>query len=382
MPQSRPKIVVNKSTPRAVEVFSTVGDVHALDSSEFTPQAVRSADILIVRSETRVDRQLLEGSSVQFVGTVTIGTDHIDAAYLQSKNIRLASAPGSNARSVMEYVCAGLLSVWNGDVAGKTLGIVGVGHVGTLVARMAKALGMRVLLNDPPLSRATKDTKFVSLDELMSADAITVHVPLTTSGQDATYHLFDESRIKKMKRGSVLINTARGGVVETHALLDALTSRHLAGAILDVWENEPGINGDLLQRVTIGTPHIAGYSLDGRLRAVAMVYEEVCKFLRVSPSHPVSEQEIVQDIIVPSNLSGMDVVRFVILSAYDILADDSILRRVGDRPLSERGIYFTRLRSNYRTRHEFTHWNVRVSRAQEEASGILRELGFRVSVIS
>src|SRR5512140_2221371 len=190
---SKPTIVVNRNTPQVVEIFSRLGNVIALDTPEVTGQTVRNADILVVRSETKVDKALLEGSNVRYVGTVSIGTDHVDTAYLTSRDICFASAPGSNSNSVAEYMAAAFLT-WSKrtgtPLRGLTLGIVGVGNVGSKVARVAEALGMRVLLNDPPLSRAGAALPLVSLDDLMGADMVTLHVPLTKSGPDATYHLF------------------------------------------------------------------------------------------------------------------------------------------------------------------------------------------------
>ncbi|HEY4613263.1 MAG TPA: 4-phosphoerythronate dehydrogenase, partial [Bacteroidota bacterium] len=286
MTSRAPTIVVNRNTPSAIETFSHLGTVVALDTSDVTREAVRDADVLIVRSETRVNRDLLEGSAVRFVGTVTIGTDHIDLEYLKSKSIAFVNAPGSNSNSVAEYIAAALL-VWSrrtGEaLSGKTLGVVGVGNVGSKVVRVARALGMTALLCDPPLARATSDRMYRSLDELMEADFISLHVPLTTDEPDATYHLFDAARVGKMKRGSILLNTARGSVVETEALRNALSSKYLSTAIFDVWEGEPVVDVDVLHHVMIGTPHIAGYSLDGKLNALRMVYESACKFLNASP---------------------------------------------------------------------------------------------------
>jgi len=382
-----PTIVVNKNTPMVVEVFSRLGNVIALDTPEVTKEAVRDADILIVRSETDVDSSLLEGTGVRFVGTLTIGTDHIDLDYLTSRGIRFASAPGSNSNSVAEYLAAALL-VWcqrTGEpLRGKLLGIVGVGNVGSKVVRVARALEMDVVLNDPPLARETGDPSYRPLDELMDADFVTLHVPLTRTGPDATYHLFAEERLKKMKRGSVLINTARGAVVEKSALRDALSSGNLSAAILDVWEGEPRRDTGLLDLVMIGTPHIAGYSLDGKLNALRMVYEQVCQYLQVgaewsdglTPPPSASER-----IVVPQSITvEREIVAFAIRQAYDIELDDYMLRRVVSMPETERGRYFMRLRAEYRTRREFFNRVVELSPEQKSTSAVLNELGFMTEV--
>jgi len=223
MKQRLPTIVVNKNTPFIFEAFSQLGNIRMLGTSEVTPDAVRDADILIVRSETRVDRDLLEGSSVRFVGTPTIGTDHVDLEYLTGHGIVFANAPGSNANSVAEYVAAALLA-WadrtGTSLGGRSIGIVGVGNVGSKVVNVARALGMVPILNDPPRMRESGDASFKSLDELMDADVISLHVPLTRTGEDKTWHLFDASRIGKMKKGPVLINTCgHAGACRCHLVI-------------------------------------------------------------------------------------------------------------------------------------------------------------------
>lgn len=382
-----PHIVVNRHTPMVMEVFSRIGNVIGLDTQEVTREAVREADILIVRSETKVGRDLLEGSRVRFVGTVTIGTDHVDEAYLASRGIAFASAPGSNANSVAEYVAAALLnrSTRAGKpLPGTTIGIVGVGNVGSKVVSLARALGMHVLLNDPPLARKTGDSFYRSLDELMEADILTLHVPLTMSGQDRTYHLFDNERIARLKKGAVLVNTSRGPVVESRALHDALSSEHLSAAILDVWEGEPRIDVELLARVLLGTPHIAGYSLDGKLNALRMVYENACGYLGIPADWNAGIAESFGQaarIAIPGNImDDMEIIRFAVRQAYDIECDDHLLRQITRLPEKERPRYFAELRSGYRVRREFFNRVVELSPVQLGAQGVLSALGFHTEV--
>lgn len=381
------KIVVNKNTPKAIEVFSQLGSVIALSSQEITKESLKNADALIVRSETRVDKGLIEGTPVRFVGTVTIGTDHVDLGYLDSKGIVFASAPGSNSTSVAEYMAATLcvLAERTGESLNKrTIGIVGVGNVGSKVVGVARAFGMEVLLNDPPVARKTGDTSYRSLDDLMGADIISLHVPLTNDGPDATYHLFDETRINRMKNSAVLINTSRGGVVETEALHQSLLSKHISAAILDVWENEPEISPELLQEVLLGTPHIAGYSLDGKLNAVRMVHESLCRYLnrtidRDIMLRPDSYEET--RISIPPNLLRVDeIVSSAVRQAYDIELDDRLLRKILSLETGSRGRYFMQVRAEYRIRREFHNLTVELARSQEAASQILGNLGFRISV--
>ena len=380
-------IVVNKHTPFAVETFSHLGRVIALDTPEVTARTVRNAEILVVRSETKVNRDLLEGSAVRFVGTVTIGTDHVDLEYLKAHNITFASAPGSNANAVAEYIASALLT-WSArtqeELTGKTIGIVGVGNVGSKVAKVAKALGMEVLLNDPPLACKTGDKVYRPLDELMQADVITLHVPLTMSGNDRTYHLFDHARILRMKQGALLINSSRGAVVERGALREALAQGHLAGAILDVWEGEPAIDVGLLDLVALGTPHIAGHSLDGKLNALRMVYEAACGFADVSSQwqgEGAGEPPGLGRIVVPEEKAQVeDILRYAIRQTYDIELDDYLLRQIAAVPEPQRGAYFAKLRSEYRTRREFYHRHVDLSPGQTGALEALTQLGFKARV--
>jgi erythronate-4-phosphate dehydrogenase len=386
MPQNV-HIVVNKHTPFVVEAFEKIGRVTALDTKEITGEAVKDADILIVRSETKVDADLMEGSRIKFVGTVTIGTDHVDEKYLRNNGIKFVSAPGSNSNSVGEYVTAALLElacVGGFELRGKTLGIVGVGNVGRKVWRKAEALGMRVLLNDPPLERTGSKYPLHSLDELMEADIVTLHVPLTRTGTDATFHLFDEQRISMMKPGAMLINTSRGAVVETEALKKALDRKRLSASVIDVWEKEPRIDASLLDLVTIGTPHIAGYSLDGKVNALRMNYEAVCDFLSIKCKQDIDNlvPPIGSPVIKPDNddSSEEEFLRNIIRKCYDILADDKSLRNIISVPEEERAKYFSRLRSGYGIRREFFNRTVVLPANRNDLSGCMETLGFKIKI--
>ena len=378
-------IVVNKHTPYVVQAFEKIGKVTALGTREITKDAVRDADILIVRSETKVNRDLLEGSSVKFVGTVTIGTDHVDEGYLANNGITFVSAPGSNSNSVSEYITAALLELAQSlgfSLHEKTIGIVGVGNVGSKVWRKAEALGLRVLLNDPPLERQGSTYPLHSLDELMEADILTLHVPLTRTGPDATYHLFNESRICKMKHGAILFNTSRGAVVETEALKSALLDKYLVATVLDVWEREPNIDTSLLELVTFGSPHIAGYSLDGKVNALRMNYEAVCRFLSLPVDRDINT--LVQDPalteinIDTTKLSNEHSLHKIIKECYDISLDDRLLRKLISLSDTERGKYFQKLRAEYRVRREFFNSTVSLPKKTQEIADVLRLLGFKV----
>jgi erythronate-4-phosphate dehydrogenase len=381
-------IVVNKHTPYVVQALEKIGKVTALGSHEITKDTVRDADILIVRSETKVNGDLLEGSRVKFVGTVTIGTDHVDGGYLAKKGISFVSAPGSNSNSVSEYITGALLELAHTKglvLREKTIGIIGVGNVGSKVWRKAEALGLRVLLNDPPLERQGSGYPLHSLDELMEADIVTLHVPLTRLGPDATYHLFDERRIRRMRQGSILINTSRGAVVETEALKRTLLDTHLAAAVLDVWEGEPTISDSLLELVALGSPHIAGYSLDGKVNALQMIYEAVCRFLSLPVDMNVKKfipDPVVPEIKIETTIVSIEqTLRDIVKKCYDICLDDECLRQLATIPDKERGKYFQKLRAEYRMRREFFNFTVSLLNKANKAGELaemLRVLKFKV----
>ncbi len=378
-------ILIDKNIPYGESVFSTLGQVTALETGEILTAAVRRADLLVIRSETRVNAALLDGSPVRFVGTATIGTDHVDTEYLAARGIGFASAPGCNANSVAEYITAALLTLSQRlgfGLEGKSLGIVGVGNIGSKVVRVGQALGMRVMQNDPPLARQTGDARFLPLDALMEADIITLHVPLSRIGSDATYHFFDADRIGAMKPGSILINASRGAVVDTAAIRNALIEKHLASAVLDVWEKEPSINVELLSLVTLGTAHVAGYSLDGKVNAVRMIYHALCRHLEVQPTWAGWDrlpEPAASRISLPEQGGRREeILRRTVAQCYDIELDDRLLREMLAVPDDRRASYFMRLRTGYRMRREFFATMVKVPPTQREIGNVLRALGFIV----
>ena len=272
------KIVVDDKIPFIREKLELLADeVVALRGADISADDVRDADALIVRTRTRCDEALLKDSKVQFVATATIGFDHIDTAYMKRAGIRWTNCPGCNAASVAQYVeCSLLLLEREKGLALResTIGIVGCGHVGSKVKAVAECLGMRVLVCDPLLA----DPSFVSLDTIeREADIITFHVPLTREGEYATYHMADDAFFHQLSRVPYIINTSRGEVVDNEALLSALNEGRVHDAVIDVWEHEPQLSLELLKRVYIGTPHIAGYSADGKVNADNMVIDALCQ---------------------------------------------------------------------------------------------------------
>jgi len=364
------------------EAFSSIGEVVAVSGRDITPEVIKDADVLIVRSVTKVNKELLGDSDIKFVGSATAGIDHVDAEYLKSRKIGFASAPGSNSNSVAEYIIAGLLQL---DRKGKlsleklSLGVVGVGNVGSKVVKKAEGLGIKVLKNDPPLKRETKDAVFLELDELMNCDVITLHVPLSYEGVDKTFKLFDERRINKMKKGGILINSSRGKVIEQSALKSSLEKDHLAGAILDVWEKEPDIDIETLKMVDIGTSHIAGYSYDGKVKGTRMVFDAICDFFSLNkkwnvelPSPEVPYLEVNADKA--GSFTG--ILSDVVFKVYDIKKDDRSLRKILNLKRKEKNKFFDDLRTNYWRRREFFNTRIEFSKKNADLKGKFRALGF------
>lgn len=372
-------IVADPNIPFVSDAFAALGIVTLVPGRELTAASVRDADILICRSTVSVNSALLDGSRVKFVGTATIGFDHVDLAYLAEHGIGFASAAGSNANSVAEYVVAAMLEIAHRQkfhLRDKTLGVVGVGHVGSRVVRYAEALGMRVLQNDPPRQRAEALPQFVTLDHLLGeADIITLHVPLNRDSTDATFHLFDKDRLVQLaQHRPILINTSRGAVVDNKVLLKAIDGAKIGGAVLDVWENEPTISPELLDIVDIGTPHIAGHSFDGKVNGLQLVYEAACQFLGTVPTW--SPESLMPSPAIPqiaiSVSSGDDnetVLRRIIKRIYDISADDAALRK------SPRD--FERLRMNYPARREFFNTALELRGSSEILRQQCLALGFK-----
>lgn len=286
------KVIIDNKIPYIKGVIEQMADeVIYLPGQDFTPDIVRDADALITRTRTRCNRELLEGSRVRFIGTATIGFDHIDTEYCREAGITWSNCPGCNAGAVEQYIHSVLLLLKNErhvDLSHSCIGIVGVGHVGSRIRQLAERLGMKVLLNDPP--RAEQGEKgFISLQTLAEeCDIITLHTPLIKEGLHPTFHLANDDFFQSLKKQPYLINTSRGEVVDTEAILRALDCKQIAGAVIDVWENEPHINLDLLHRVFIGTPHIAGYSADGKANATRMVLEAFCRFFGIQKEFSIS----------------------------------------------------------------------------------------------
>ena len=287
------KIIIDDKIPYIKEAAEKIAEeVIYAPGKDFTRELVQDADALIIRTRTHCNRELLEGSKVKFIATATIGFDHIDTEYCKQAGIEWANAPGCNSASVAQYIQSSLLiwkSLRNNKPDELTIGIICVGNVGSKVAKVAQDFGMRVLLNDLPREEKEGNITFTSLEKIAEeCDIITFHVPLYKEGKYKTYHLADENFFRSLQRKPVVINTSRGEVIETNALLEAINNGTISDAVIDVWEHEPEINRKLLEKVLIGTPHIAGYSADGKANATRMSLDSICRFFHLGATYEIT----------------------------------------------------------------------------------------------
>ncbi|MFP4029646.1 MAG: 4-phosphoerythronate dehydrogenase [Candidatus Brocadiia bacterium] len=378
-----PRIAADQNVPYVKEIFGELGSVETYVGRELERKHLENADVLVCRSTKKIDAQLLENTTVGFVGTATIGTDHVDKEYLDSRGIEFANAAGSNANSVSEYITEALLVLAQRagrHLEGSSLGVIGCGNVGSQVVQKAKALGMKVIQNDPPLARKTREPRYRPLKEALGCDFVTVHVPLTREGQDATYHMVGRNFIGAMKPGAVFLNSSRGAVVDEEELVEALRSGEVSAAALDVWDGEPDIDAELLRLVDIGTPHIAGHSLDGKAAGTQMIYEAACQFLGVNPSAKVRNLLPAPDLpetIVGDGGEPEETVKQTCQRVWNILDDDAILREMLDLEPDERADYFDNVRRNYAVRREFYNTQLKFEECSEETKDKLLGLGFQ-----
>lgn len=371
-------IIADDKIPFLRGALDSYAVVKYLDGRAFTPSIVEHADALLIRTRTICNDALLHESKVKFIGTATIGFDHIDTVYCDAHSVSWVNAPGCNAASVQQYIASVLASLairYDFSLSGKTLGIIGVGHVGKKVEILARLLGMRVLLNDPPRARTEGESEFVSLEKLLGeSDIVTLHVPLIKTGEDITRHLINESTLIRLKPGAWIINSSRGEVVDGNSLKAALSTGKLSGAVLDVWEDEPEIDVRLLEKVTFATPHIAGYSMEGKINGtVAVVRSLGLHFdLPVTQWKPSGIPEASNPVIIlDCQEQPMEkLICRAILHTFDVAADDFRFRSApGD---------FEIQRGSYPERREFSAYRIMLLKGNSEAKEIFRGLGFTV----
>ena len=372
------RIIADDKIPFLKGALEPHAEVVYLPGKQICRDIVKEADALLIRTRSKCTESLLKGTSVRFIGTATIGFDHIDAQYCEKHKIKWTNAPGCNSSSVQQYIAAALLkmaSEFRFNLKDKTIGIIGVGNVGSKVEKFARILGMNVLLNDPPRARQEGEKNFVNLGTILyESDIVTVHVPLNVVGEDCTYHLFNEKSFKKMKKGAWFFNSSRGEVTDTTALKKALGSGKLDGAVIDVWENEPDIDLELMAKAFIATPHIAGYSTDGKTNGTAMVVNSLCKYfdLPLKNWYPekVPQPPAPEIIIDGKNKSDEDIIREAVFQTYNIAGDDIKLRFSPSD--------FEKQRGDYPLRREFTSYRINLKGGTKKVQKMLEVLEFKV----
>ena len=359
-------IVADENIPLIEEFFADFGEIRRLPGRQINRADVHDADILLVRSVTKVDRELLEGSAVRFVGTCTIGTDHLALDYFQQAGIQWSSAPGCNARGVVDYVLGSLLTlaeIEGADLTQRTYGVVGAGEVGGRLVNVLRLLGFNVLVCDP-VREAAEGADYVSLEQIIEqCDVISLHTPLSKSGDFATWHLLDEARLNRLKPGTWLINASRGPVVDNAALRNVLNAREDLQAVLDVWEGEPQVDVELADLCVLATPHIAGYSLDGKQRGTAQIYQALCAFLGQTPQVQLADllpAPWLAKVELSANSDQAWALAMVCRGVYDPRRDDADFRRTLTGPVDQQKQAFDGLRKHYPVRREIEGLTVHI----------------------
>ena len=383
------KIIADQQIFYVAQAFSEFAEVTLCNGREITAESIHGADVLLVRSVTLINADLLEGSQVKFVASATSGQNHIDSDYLQRNNIGFAHAKGSNARSVAEYVLSSLFVLADQHdfkLKEKTVGIIGCGEVGSRVVDMLEAMGVQTIMNDPPLKDAIGNNagigdQYRDLQEVLLADIVTLHVPLTEDGSYPTQQMVNSGFLDKLNDDVILLNTSRGSVIDEMALRAHIESHHNMKVVLDVWENEPDIDTDLLTHTSIGTPHIAGYSIDAKLRATEMIFRSMCEFFKLDAAwQAVTElpDENMPELNLNADVDDEDAIQIAVLASYDVRGDSEALRCLPEINIEQRGRYFDELRKNYPVRREFTATAIRLPEDKKTLAKKLRQMGFIV----
>ncbi len=370
------KIIADDKIPFLQGVLEPYAKLFYVAGSETTSDLVKDADALITRTRTKCNESLLDGSQVKMIATATIGFDHIDTNYCANNNIQWINAPGCNSGSVKQYIASALAILANKrnyNFKDITIGIVGVGNVGSKVKELSEALGLNVLLNDPPRAKSENSDDFVDLNTIQKeADIITFHVPLQQEGEYKTYHIADDTFFKSCKNNVVIINSSRGEVVDNQALLNALNNKTIGDAVLDVWENEPDFDHELLNKTIIATPHIAGYSVDGKANGTAMSVQAISEKFNLPLTEwypaelPLPENDLIQ--IDGADKMDQEILIEAILHTYNILNDDNRMRRDPEE--------FEKQRGSYPMRREFGAYSVELRNSSKFIVETLNKIGF------
>lgn len=371
------KIVADDKIPFLKGVFEPFAEIDYLPGDQIKASSLKNTDVLLTRSITQCNADLLKNTSVKLIATATIGDDHIDKQFCNDHNIEWITAKGCNAGAVEQYITAALLeiaTIQNTGLGGKTIGIIGVGNIGSRVAKVAELLGMKVLLNDPPRERSERGGQFSSLKEIQTqAEYITLHIPLTFGGKDKTFHLLDDDFLAGLSKPVVLINSSRGAVSDTEALKQAFFEGKISKLVLDVWENEPDLDPELLEVTEIATPHIAGYSLEGKANGTAIIVKKVSEIfgMGIEDWYPQIPSDPLQIDLDCKELSKQEIIRMVFNVVYPIHADINKFKAAPE--------YFEELRRDYIFRHENPAWKLTLNNTTEHIKSTLRLFGFQIN---
>ena len=382
-------IVADENIPLLDAFFGDIGEIRRVTGRTLTRDQVEDADILLVRSVTPVGPGLLEGARVKFVGTTTIGTDHVDLDWLEQQGIAFAAAPGCNASSVAEYVLS-VLSLFaerqgRDDWSSLSVGIVGVGNVGGALARVLDRLGFEVRLCDPPRQDAEpeSDEAFVSLAEALECDVVTLHTPLTRTGAHATHHMISSAELAALRPDQLLINSGRGEVIDNQALKHRLEQADAPLAALDVWEGEPRIDPELVALTWLATPHIAGYSLEGKVQGTEMIYQALSQFLGLPVRKKAGQflpEPAMSKVSFTSNAAEDAAIRIALRACYDPRQDDARLRLAMTGTPEERGMAFDQLRRDYPVRRECSSLKVQLKGSSKSLQDSFKAIGFKLKI--
>ncbi|QQS50604.1 MAG: 4-phosphoerythronate dehydrogenase [Bacteroidota bacterium] len=374
------KIIADKDIPFLFGVFEPFCDIEYFHHSKINNQIVLGADVLIIRTRTICNAELLKGSKVKFIASATIGFDHIDVDYCKKEGISWKNSPGCNSGAVKQWFMSAifaLIAKQNMNIRDITLGVVGVGHVGSKVASFAEAIGLRVLLNDPPRERVEGNCNFRVMQSIIrECNLISFHVPLIHNGPDKTFHLVNQSFIESLQPGTMLINCSRGEVIDTNAFLSVGKKKKLK-AVLDVFENEPSISQELASMASIITPHIAGYSIEGKANATTQVVQRVAEYLEIPLNDWQPDYELPgylnQLVVDAKNKENDEVMAEVICRTYAVEKDDALLRKNLNN--------FENIRSSYVYRYEPQDWTIGLLNGGAEIIQSLKAIGFQVKAV-
>ena len=371
------KFIIDDKIPYIRGVLEPFGKVIYIPGAEITPENIKDADALFIRTRTICNERLLSGSSVRFIATATIGYDHIDTDFCDKAGIVWTNAPGCNSKSVEQYIASALFVLCRRKglkLKGETIGVVGVGQVGSKVARVCELFGMKVLLNDPPRARVEKTGNFCSLEEIVQkADIITFHVPLNMQGEDATFHMADAQFFNALNHNTIIINSSRGEVMDSRSVKSALKKGQISGLVIDCWENEPDIDLELLAMADLATPHIAGYSRDGKANGTSMCIQAASRFFGLgidnwqTPEVELPDQTTIE--LDGLNLSEEEILATAVVATYNLRKDDAALRNNPE--------LFEKLRGDYPVRREFTTYTIKMKNVEVETKAKLNALGFK-----